>query len=87
MLLSSGLAHPDPTNFLNPIHSFQRQAGVTNAELADWADSPNRGYGRFSYLPGNTLVQAVSFIGAAQTASHVGGLVLKNDSARMDAWR
>lgn len=47
------------------------QAGVTNAELADWADSPNRGYGRFSYLPGNTLVQAVTYIGAAQTASHV----------------
>lgn len=44
---------------------------MTNAELADWADSPNRGYGRFSYLPGNTLVQAVTYIGAAQTASHV----------------
>ena len=49
------------------------QAGVTNAELADFADSPNRGYGRFSYLPGNTLVQAVTYIGAAQTASHGSG--------------
>lgn len=49
------------------------QAGVTNAELADFADNPNRGYGRFSYLPGNTLVQAVTYIGAAQTASHGSG--------------
>jgi hypothetical protein len=45
--------------------------GVTIAELADWADSPERGVGRFSYLPQNVLVQAITFVGAAQTGSHV----------------
>ena len=27
----------------------------------------------FSYVPGNTLVAAVTFVGATQTASHVRG--------------
>ena len=92
--------------------SHDVEAGVTNAELADFADSENKGYGRFSYLPGNTLVQvrsqrgfswfvkqmyvcvcvhqprnvdrkclnlisqnqAVTYIGAAQTASHGSGV-------------
>lgn len=54
--LSSPCAPANPNLSLPPFLSFL-QAGVTNAELADFADSENRGYGRFSYLPGNTLVQ------------------------------
>ncbi|EKU23116.1 fad-linked oxidoreductase [Nannochloropsis gaditana CCMP526] len=51
------------------------QAGVLQSELADWADSPARGYGRFSYLYQNTLVQPITFVGACQTASHGSGFV------------
>jgi hypothetical protein len=49
---------------------------VTSAELADWADNPARGYGRFSYLPGNTLLTANTLVGAAQTCSHVRPLMM-----------
>jgi hypothetical protein len=48
-----------------------RVGGVTVADLADFADSPERGVGRFSYLPQSTLIQTITFIGAAQTGSHV----------------
>lgn len=50
-------------------------AGVLQSELADWADSPARGTGRFSYLYQNTLVQPITFVGACQTASHGSGFL------------
>lgn len=51
------------------------QAGVLQAELADWADNENRHPCRFTYLPQNTLVQGMTFVGGISTSSHGSGFV------------
>jgi FAD/FMN-containing dehydrogenase len=48
---------------------------VHSGELATWADSPERGYGRFSYLAQDTLTASITFVGGLQTASHGSGYV------------
>ena len=48
---------------------------MVSGELADWADSPERGYGRFSYLSQDTLTATITFVGGLQTGSHGSGYV------------
>ena len=48
---------------------------MLSGELAHWADSPARGYGRFSYLAQDTLTATITFVGGLQTASHGSGYV------------
>ncbi|TFJ80352.1 hypothetical protein NSK_008318 [Nannochloropsis salina CCMP1776] len=61
----------DPTDYTR----VTVQAGVLQSELADWADSAERGPGRFSYLSQATVVTGVTFVGVCQTASHGSGFV------------
>ena len=59
-LLTGRLTHTSP--FIYLFSNIYITAGVLQSELADWADSPERGYGRFSYLTQNVRTSSTGIL-------------------------